>query len=279
VADLENEDPPVADPPAPVADPPAPEPDPDPEGTVDVGGQKMIPVGAVIEERRARQALKADFDQLSGYVHQVRPYLDFLQANPDLLQQTRQTRSDAAPPKADEINPEALELATTLDLYGADGKPDVVRGQKLLDRIEKTAQSRADQAIGPLQESTARERGNFMYQRALVTKAPDGRGVDRDVLDALWTRTDAKVLATEEGAAGVVAMALGLTVMRGKAPAPNAPAPLAPLHTESPGSRTTSRAPMSTLDQNIAKIRGLNDKDYAERSRGFTPGRASVLED
>jgi hypothetical protein len=239
----------------------------------------MVPVGSLIDERRQRQALKADFDQLSGYVHQVRPYLDFLSANPDIVSQTRQTRSDATPPTAAEVNPDALELATTLDLYGADGKPDVVRGQKLLDRIDKAAQARADAAIQPMQESTARERGNFMYQRALVTKAPDGRGVDRDVLDALWTRTDPKILATEEGAAGVVAMALGLTVMKGgRAPVPvNAPQP--PLHTESPGSRSGTRAPMSTLDQNIAKIRGLNDKDYAERSRGFTPGRASVLED
>lgn len=283
--DLETPEPPAE----PVPDPPAPEAPPDPveaepEGTTEVAGQKHVPLGTLIAERREKQALKqkADqFDQLAGYVNQVRPYIDFLQANPGLITQTRQETNPTPVTTTQPVDEDALELARTLDLYTAEGQPDVKRAQKVQKIIDRAAGTQAQEAVKPLQESTLRERAGYNYQRALITKAPDGREVDRGTLDAIWARTDPKILATEEGAAGVVAMALGLSVMQGTSKAaPPAPAPLnPPLHTEPAGSRTTQRAPLSQLDQAIAKIRGLDEKTYAERTKGFTPGRQSVLED
>jgi hypothetical protein len=197
------------------------------------------------------------------------------------MTQTRQTRSDAAVPAAAVVDEAAVELARTLDLYTADGQPDVVRATKLQKLISDTSRANAEEQVRPLHESTTRERSSFMYQRALVTKAPDGRSCDPEVLEAIWTRADPKVSSTEEGAAGLVAMALGLSVMRGPRTAtPPAVAPLtAPLHTEPAGSRTTNRAPMSALDTSIAKLRGLDHKTYGERSQGFNPGRTNQLED
>jgi hypothetical protein len=285
MADLETPDPePVA-----VAEPTPPEPpaDPDahePEGTADVAGQKMVPLSALVEARREKAALKQkaeQYDQTIGYVQQVRPYIDFLQANPGLMTRTQQETSPTPTTTTQPVDENATELARTLDLYTATGEPDVKRAQKIQKMIQVTAKAEATAEVEPLRESTVRERSGFMYQRALVTKAPDGRTVDRHTLDRLWTNTDPKISATEEGAAGIVAMALGLQLMQGTAaPIPAATQALAPpLHTEAPGGRTPNRAPLSSLDQSIAKLRGLDDKTYAERSKGFVSGRPSVLED
>jgi hypothetical protein len=279
--DLETPEPVTPPEPDPTT-PPEPPAEPEEADAVDVAGQKHVPLSALIEERKQKQTLKAkadQYDQVVGYVNSVKPYIEFLQANPNLM-----TRAQEAPPTpaatTQPVDPDAEELARTLDLYTADGKPDVVRGQKLLQKIDKAAETRSQAAIKPLQESTTRERSGFMYQRALVTKAPDGRAVDRTVLDAIWSRTDPTITSTEEGAAGIVAMALGLQLMQGgQAPPVVTPPSTPPLVTEAPGGRTTNRAPLSALDQSIAKLRGLDDKTYAERSRGFQSGRPNVLED
>lgn len=288
--DLETPDP-IAPEPEPVPEPVAPTApvvDPieqEPEDAVEIEGQKHVPLGTLIAERREKQGLKqkADqFDQLAGYVNQVRPYIDFLQANPGLMTRTAEHTAPTPVTTTQPTDAKAETLARLLDLYGADSKPDTARAQVLLTMIDDAADAKSDAKVRPLQESTTRDRANFMYQRALVTKAPDGRAVDRGVLDAIWSRTDPTIAATEEGAAGIVALALGLSVMQGTSPAPAAPiaAPLqAPLHTDPAGGRNQTRAPLSVLDQHIAKIRNLSDKDYAERAKGFTPGRPSQLED
>lgn len=282
--DLETpEQTPPPEPPAPEP-PPPPEPPAEPEeaDAVEVAGQKHVPLSALIEERQKAKALKqkADqYDQTVGYVNSIRPYIEFLQANPNLM-----TRTAEQPPTpvatTQPVDEHAAELARTLDLYTAAGEPDVVRAQKLQKIIDRTAETRSQEAVKPLQESTTRERSGYMYQRALATKAPDGREVNRQVLDAIWSRLDPSITATEEGAAGVVALALGLNVMQG-GQAPHAIAPPAnpPLVTEAPGGRVVNRAPLSALDQSIAKLRGLNDKDYTERLKGYTSGRSNQLED
>ena len=284
MADLETPDPPA---PEPVAAPePEPAPDPieaEPEGTVDVAGQKHVPVGALIAERREKQALKQkaeQYDQLAGYVHQVRPYIDFLAANPGLMTRTQQ---DTAPTPVTTTQPtdqKAEVLARTLDLYTASGEPDVKRAQAIREMIRGEAEEQAEAKVKPLQESTARERANYNYQRALITKSPDGRAVDKDTLDAIWSRTDSKITATEEGAAGVVAMALGLSVMRGGSQPPPVTQPLAaPLHTEPAGGRHTGKLSLSQLDEQIAKLRNIPQKEYADRVKNYQPGRPNQLED
>jgi hypothetical protein len=286
VADLEAPDPPT--PPAAETPPAAPDTPPttepaDPEGTTDVGGQKMVPLSALAEARAEKRALKGkadQYDQLAGYVHQIKPYVDFLAANPTLMTRTQQETAPTTTTTTQPVDEGALELARTLDLYTAAGEPDVLRAQKVQKIIKVAAKAEATAEVEPLRESTVRERSGFMYQRALVTKAPDGRTVDRATLDAIWSRTDPKISSTEEGAAGLVAMALGLQILQGGgAPAPSAAAPAAPLHTEPAGGRNTNRLPISALEQSIAKLRGLDDKTYGERSKGYVPGRASVLED
>lgn len=280
--------------PTPETPPTAPPAEPEPEAplteaelaeverTIDVEGVKQVDARALKEARKQARELKqkADqYDQVVGYVNQVRPYIDFLQANPTLMTRTHQETQPTPTTTTQPVDPKAETLAKTLDLYTADGKPDVARAQVIRDMVKAEANEQATAQIRPLEESTTRERSQFMYQRALVTKAPDGRAVNQAVLDALWSRTDPKITSTEEGAAGIVAMALGLSLMQGTTqPAPTAPA-APPLHTEPAGSRNTARAPLSALDERIATIRGIDQKTYAERVKGFQSGRPNVLED
>jgi cytochrome c556 len=280
MADLEAPDPaPEPTPePEPVAVAPADPMEAEPEGTTEVEGAKHVPLGHLINERREKAALKqkADqFDQLAGYVNQVKPYIEFLQANPNLISQTRQEPTPVTPTQP--VDEESAELARTLDLYTSDGQPDVKRAQKLIDRVDKIAGTRAQAEVKPLQDSTQRERAQYSYQRALVTKTPDGRAPDRAILDELWRRTPDHIKATEEGASGIWALALGFSEGQGRTPVPPQASPV--LHTEPPGGRTPNRAPLSALEEKIAKIRGLSEKDYHERTKGYTPGRVNVLED
>jgi hypothetical protein len=214
-------------------------------------------------------------------VLQNREAVEFVAKNPQLLTRTLESTQPTAVTTTQPVDEGAEELARTLDLYTADGKPDVKRAQKVRQFIKTEASGEAEARVRPLAESTVRERANHNYQRALVTAAPDGRKVDATTLNAIWQRTNPEILATEEGAAGVVAMALGLQVMQGIAgPTPQHTTPLAPpLVTEAPGGRTVGRNVLNAFDQKIASMRGLDEKTYADRTKGFTPGRPNTLED
>lgn len=288
--DLEADDAPAGAEPEPQPEPQT-QPDPveqEPEGTVEAtGGQKMVPLSALIEERRKGQGLKAkadQFDQVSGYVHQVRPYIDFLQANPDLMTRASETRPTPAAVEQP-VDEGALELARTLDLYTANGEPDVKRAQSVRRMISSEAKQQAEAAVAPLHEGSAKSGASFMLSRAQATMADDGTAPDPVILAELFAKTDPKLAGTEQGAAGLWAMAYGLSKSQGKIQTRGAARPAAQpqqtavLHTDPAGGRDTRRQPISQLEQNIAKLRGLDDKTYGERTRGFVAGRPSILED
>src|SRR4051812_12249195 len=57
---------------------------------VEVGGQKYVPVGALISERKQRQAAEkeaAKVSELEAYARDSKPYVEFLKANPGLINQ------------------------------------------------------------------------------------------------------------------------------------------------------------------------------------------------
>lgn len=286
MADLETPD---ATPPEPVAPPAEPPPveaaaDPDEAAAVEIQGGKYVPLEALREVREKAKAFKdkaEQYDQTVQYVQSVRPYIDFLQANPDLMTRTTTTHQAPQTVTQEPVDEQAEELARTLDLYTAEGKPDVRRAQKLRGLIDAAADAKAESRVKPLQESTLRERANHNYQRALVTKAPDGRTPNRQVLDALWARTDPSITSTEEGASALVATALGLSLLHGQAGPPTSVAPPAQpaVVSERPGSRQPNTPSLSAFDEKIAGMRGRTNDEWAKLTRTFNPGRPSVLED
>lgn len=293
--DLESPDPvpasepPAADPPAPPPEPPvaaAPEPpaDPDEAQSVEMQGGKYVPIHVLHAVREQNKALKQkaeEFDQTIGYVRQAAPYIEFLKQNPTFMTQTAQQTQPTPVTTTQPADEAAESLARTLDLYTADGKPDVKRAQTIRQIIKSEAQTEAEAKVKPLAESTQRERVSYNYQRALASLTDrGGHAHERQAVDALWARTDPNILATEDGAAATVALALGLIAMSGQQPRAVAPPQQPPpVVTERPGSRQPNVAPLGQLEEKIAGMRGVKASDWQSLTRNFNPGRPSVLED
>jgi hypothetical protein len=277
-----------ADPaPEPVAETPAPEPaaaaPAAPEavepGTVEVGGQHMVPLGALLAERRTAATLKQkaeQLDQIAAEWAQLKPYAEFVRANPDLMKPREAPAPAPVQPEQDE---QLITLARTLDLYTPEGKPDATRAATIRNLVKSEAQSIAQEAVKPLHEQTTHERAQTNFRNAL---ALDFNGVkpNPQVLQHIWRTTDPKVLATEQGAAAAALMAMGLGAVTG-APTPAAVAAptTIPVVTEPAGGRNVNRPAVSEFEQRVMQVRGLDPKKYAEATRNFRPGEHNTLED
>lgn len=245
---------------------------------VEVGGQKYVPVGTLIEERKQRQAFQKDaakVAELEAYVRDSKPYVDFLRANPGLIAQRQQPAQPAAPagPQAD---PESEQLAKTLDLYTPEGKPDVVRAASIRQMMKSEAQQIAQQTIAPMQTENFQTKSARNFQTVLQIKDKQGRSPSPAALTQIW-----RTMSAEQTANPDVAMILGLTAL-GLDGVQHAPAPAAPsqppLVTEGQGN-APRRANLSQLEQNVARERGIPEAKWAEHTKGFVSGRAQQLED
>lgn len=267
--------------PEPQVEPPAPTEDDIPEAVEVSPGQRVVPVGvvkALREELRQLKPLAEQAQQLDAYVRDVRPYVEFLKANPNLLQP--QTQPQPAAPQTD---PALVELARTLELYDpATGQPDVARAAKIRDLTRAEAQAIADQRIAPLQEGTHEQRAAANLQAILATKDADGRPLEQQyVVQAVQTITSSlpsaeakRILADPKVAQLLRLTALGMQASAKK----SGPVPPTepPLHVESPGGG--GGVVLSEDSRRLAKLAGIPEKDYAERAKRFQPGRSNVLE-
>src|SRR5713101_1462653 len=214
-------------PPAPVAQPATPPPEDEHPDAVDVAGKKFVPVAALIGERKQRQAFQekaARVDELEQFAREAKPYVEFLKANPDLLKPKEPAPSPSAAPPAD---PQAELLAKTLDLYTADGKPDLVRANTVRALVSQTAQQIAQQTVAPYQERSAQEQSARNFQVALSVKDANGRSPSPQALAQIWRTIPAAQTADPNVASILALTALGLDSVNIKAP------PAAPEHARS----------------------------------------------
>lgn len=260
-----------------VPDPAAPTEEDDPT-TVDL---KDIPkVGGLLGELKQTRQLNKQLreratkaDQLEAYVNDVRPYVDFLKSNPDLLK-PRQAAPVAQPDA--QVDPRAAQLATTLDLYLPDGKPDVARASVVLRMNDESVQRQIQQAVAPVHERSYQEASAYNYQVALTIKDAQGRSPSAEALTQIWRTMSPKQTADPNVASILALTALGLDSVKHKAQ-PAAPG-RAPIVTEGTGP-TVGRVSLSALEQSVARDRGVKESDWAERTKGFVAGRAHTLED
>lgn len=245
---------------------------------VEVAGKKYVPVGAVIAERKQRQALqqKADrADELERYVNDSRPYVEFLKANPDILK-PRQAPPAPVTFGAPADDPQEVALAQTLDLYTPEGKPDTARARTIRTMMTTTAQQIAQQAIGPLHERTHQDQSARNFQIALTVKDADGTSPSQESLLQIWRTMPAHQTADPNVASILALTAIGLDrVTKKKVPA----APVgAPVVTEGQGGQRP-RGTLSQLESNVARERGISDTKWQENTRGWVAGRPTTLED
>ncbi len=152
--------PPVAA--APAEPPTEPEPAAAEVDAVEVGGQKYVPVGAVIAERKQRQAAEkvaARVNELEEYARESKPYVEFLKANPGLISQ-RQQPAAPAPTQPEQADPQTEALAKTRNFQVALGIKDAAGrspSQAALAQIWRTmpASQTADPNVASILALTA----------------------------------------------------------------------------------------------------------------------------
>lgn len=284
--------------PEPTPDPPAPAPvapateDTDPEGTIEAtGGVKFVPLDAVKAERaRRKEAEKsaaekealaqqladkaAKYDQTEAYLRQAQPIIETLRQRPELIKLAQQPPppEPTAGPLTDQ---EAVEYAKDLDLYKADGTPDIARAQRLAARQQSLAERQARQAVAPIYQQSAIQQSAMMRQAILQMKDDAGNAkYDPAVLDQVWKLVPPEESAKPEIASALATFADGLMYQRSRG---RVVAPPPPVVTESVG----GGKPAAQLDgtaEAMLRASGLTRKDYTAMRSEYKDGHTNSLE-
>lgn len=282
-------DAPPPTPEAPAATPPEPvaSEDTEPEGVVvNPNGEKLVPLnvvadlrGKVRETKSALEAkdaeiaalkdIKAKYDQVAGEWQAVQPLIQQLKNQPP--------PPPATPKPAGPLSPQdAIEYAKDLDLYKADGTPDVDRAQRLAARQQTLAQQSAQQLVQPIYAHTAQQQSRLQLEQMAQMKGPNGIAVDRGTLEQIWGMIAPEMSARPEVAAMLWRQALAETVLNGKYKAP-VTAPPPPVQTESLGGTAPVRE-LSQIDRNMMQAATIKPKEYETISANFKPGQSNSLE-
>lgn len=270
----------VTNPPAPVADPPAVNPeDAEPDGTiVNPGGEKLVPLSALAEARKATREAKAEVAALRPKAEQAEKIAAEWQAVQPMIQRALQQQT---PPPAAPAGPlsadDAIEYAKDLDLYTADGKPDVERAQRFAGRQQSIAEKQAQQYVAPLILHTAQGQSRSNFEQAAAFKDQHGHQIDRGILETVWNAVPAEMSAQPQIAAVLYRQALAESVLAGKykgaPPAPPAP----PVHTESLGGGAAPQT-LTSVDHQFRAASDLSEKQFTAIREKYQPGRTNSLE-
>ena len=247
---------------------------------VEVGGERYVPAAALMAERKQRQELKVraeKADALEAQVAEMRPYVEFLKANPDILKPREAPRAPepTGPPAPDA---ETTSLAQVLDLYKADGSLDTAKAGLIRQLMRDTARAEAAQAVAPYQQQTAQQAAEANFQRVLAVKDASGQSPTVESVRAVWGVMPAQDLANPQVASVMAALALGLDRMRGTQTPVVPPPGSAPLVSES-GGGARPRVVLSPLEERIASQRNIKAATWSELTKNHVAGRPTVLED
>lgn len=235
---------------------------PEPAGAVDVNGQRMAPVGAVIEERRARQEARAEADRLRAENEQLKrkaddydvvaPYLPLLATHPKV------TGKPATPPVPASEDPELIAAAEALGFYNDDGTPNTARAAKAKGFFTGLVKGTVQEEVKPLAQSTARTAAGSLRERAYQVVDKDNRPfAQKENIDAVLNELPPEYQADPQ------VVQLALMIARGMGT--TSPAAGEPLHTEGTSGRPGGGAALSNLERAAARARGLSEQDWTKQ--------------
>lgn len=264
--------------------------DAEPEGVVEVQGQKLVPLAALEAERkRAKETTEAklraemepfkqkaaEADRLAADLAAIQPHIDYLRQHPEILQ--RPSSED----RSGVTDDEAERYAREYELYTPQGL-DLARAKRIIAThradMQRVAQEAAQQAVQPVLQTTAVQaaRQNFLW--AASQKGPDGRPlVDPSVLANQWAKLPPELTANPDVAQWVLRAAIGEATVSGRQ-APAAPSQ-EPTFTEAPGGASRPAYAMSDIERRVARSAGISEKDWTARAQTYQPDSVNVLGD
>lgn len=278
------------------ATPPTETPEPDPETEADPRVR-----GVLRDLRDTRAKLK----EANRVAEAGRNIAQLLRTRPDIVA-ALQGQAPLAPPPAPApppppVKPTAPEtpahvlrdLAETLQLYTADGKPDLEQARRVHAWGESTAQSVAErivrESIDPLNRQMVTSAAQARRAEAMGVLQQFGVPAETGarVIDGLLAENP-EVLADPSSAATALLMAIGLDAVQRKhgqpPPAvtpPAKPAAPAPTFTE-PATPRAGQPVMSSVEIAMAKRAGIKANDWLAQTTRLERGNARgffVMED
>lgn len=276
-------------------EPAAPEPaaEPEPEGVVEVTGRRMVPVETLSAERkRVREATERairereiaplqakanEADAMRSYLQQVQPHLERLRQHPELLEEPK-----PQPMEAQISDDEARNEARDLELYDAQGQPDLGRAKRIIARRRTEAiaagQAAAQAAIGPITSQSAAQASRQNFAQAALSRGADGQQlVDPRVLAQLWAQLPPELTQHAQVRDIVLNAAIGASVRAGKQ-GPQRPTQAQPF-SESPSGQRGATFQHSKFTRDIAQAAGMSEKAFSEGARTYRPGEVNTLGD
>ena len=266
--------------------------DPEPEGTVEIPTGKVVPLQALQAERGKAKEAKAEaetlkqqmalykaaaeeYEALKPKLAEAMPIIEAVRKRPDLVRLANEPPPAPVEPAGPLSAQEAVEYAKDMDLYKADGTPDVERAQRLAARQEAIAAKQAQRFVAPFEAQTAQRQAQEMFQQVATMKDTQGRTVDPNALKQIWGSVPAELASRPEVASVLYYAAKGYAEHHAKAGREAAPA-IVP--TESLGGSRGEAAPISEIESRFIKAADIKPAEYQKMSARFQPGRVTVLE-
>jgi hypothetical protein len=260
-----------------------------PEGTIEgSGGVRFVPLAAVIAERTGRKeatkqlatkdaeiaTLKGkaeEWDRVAPAVQAAMPLIERIKGRPDILALLDKPAEAAAPAKT-LSDADAIEYAKDLDLFKADGTPDVDRAQRLAARQEAIAAKQTQAAMAPIHATDAQRASAGLKQQLLAVKDAEGHSIDPKALDSIWSIVPPELSAKPEVAQILYLAAKGMAAHAGKGAKPG-PGPV--LQTESLGG---GKVPDGDKPSRFATAAGIGQAEFRKTTSAFKPNAVNVLE-
>jgi hypothetical protein len=273
---------------APVTAEPAIEPaieEPEPEGTVEIPTGKVVPLQALQAERGKAKEAKAEAEaikaELEAARQKVQEYATLEQKLKEAMPYIEETRRrmtekpQAEAPAGPLAPQEAVEYAKDMDLYKADGTPDVERAQRLAARQEAIAAKQAQRLVAPFEAQNAQQQAQRMFTEVSTMKDSQGRTVDPAALKQIWSSVPPELAAQPQVASVLYFAAKGYAEHHSKGAREVAPAPVV---SESLGGSKPESAALSDVELRAIAAAGIKPADYRKQVSGYKPGHMNVLE-
>lgn len=272
-----------------------------PEAVTDAAGRKLVPVEALHQARQELKAAKqltsqmeqlreaaARGEQVEQQMEVLRPLLARLKNRPDIV---AAAMAPAAPGPIGPQSPygqdpgeqilakhDAEDLARTLELYTAEGSPDIQRARKIALFMRRTGGEEALRVTAPVQQTVASGQAHSLQAQYSQMRDKAGRTVNPQILQQMFSIVPASLIAEEPNVAGMLYYAAKGYIAHHGMEDPQ-PAGRPPLVTEPSGGRAPASMPTLTdLDRALSRAMQVTEKQYTESGSRYKPGAINVLE-